>query len=45
MADAAGPYKSVAVEIAKGLTRESDYLFTLQLRDLLIKKAGLKIPL
>ena len=31
-------------QIAAELRRESDYLFTLQLRDYLIKKAGLKMP-
>ncbi len=36
--------KFVDEEIAKELSRESDYLFTLQLRDYLIKKAGLKMP-
>ncbi len=36
--------KFVDEEIGKELSRESDYLFTLQLRDYLIKKAGLKMP-
>ncbi len=31
-------------QIATELKRESDYLFTLQLRDFLIKKAGLQMP-
>lgn len=31
-------------EIGKELARESDYLFTLQLRDYLVKKAALKMP-
>ena len=31
-------------EIGKELSRESDYLFTLQLRDYLVKKAALKMP-
>ena len=33
----------VDAEISKELRRESDYLFTLQLRDFLLKKAGLTI--
>ncbi|MDE7077372.1 MAG: trigger factor, partial [Alistipes sp.] len=40
----AGLDKFVDEEIGKELSRESDYLFTLQLRDYLIKKAGLKMP-
>ena len=44
VADEAGLDKFVDEEIAKELARESDYLFTLQLRDYLIKKAGLKMP-
>ena len=31
-------------QIASELRRESDYLFTLQVRDYLVKKAGLKMP-
>lgn len=34
----------VDAEISKELRRESDYLFTLQLRDFLLKKAGLTMP-
>ena len=34
----------VDAEIGKELSRESDYLFTLQVRDYLVKKAGLKMP-
>ena len=34
----------VDAEIGRELRRESDYLFTLQLRDYLIAKAGLKMP-
>ena len=34
----------VDAEISKELRRESDYLFTLQLRDFLLKKADLKMP-
>ncbi len=34
----------VDAEISKELRRESDYLFTLQLRDFLLKKAGLIMP-
>ena len=34
----------VDAEISKELRRESDYLFTLQLRDFLWKKAGLTMP-
>ena len=34
----------VDAEISKELRRESDYLFTLQLRDFLLKKAGLPMP-
>lgn len=36
--------KFVDAEIQKELSRESDYLFTLQLRDYLIKKAALQMP-
>ena len=34
----------IDAQIASELRRESDYLFTLQLRDYLIEKAGLKMP-
>ena len=34
----------VDAEISKELRRESDYLFTLQLRDFLLKKVGLTMP-
>ncbi len=34
----------IDAQIAAELKRESDYLFTLQLRDYLVKKAGLKMP-
>ena len=34
----------VDAEISKELRRESDYLFTLQLRDFLLKNAGLTMP-
>lgn len=34
----------IDAEISKELCRESDYLFTLQLRDFLLKKAGLTMP-
>ena len=34
----------VDAEISKELRRESDYLFTLQVRDYLVKKADLKMP-
>ncbi len=36
--------KFVDEEIGRELSRESDYLFTLQLRDYLVKKAALKMP-
>lgn len=42
--DEAGLDAFVDAEIAKELTRESDYLFTLRLRDFLIEKAALKMP-
>ncbi len=42
--DEAGLDKFVDDEIQKELSRESDYLFTMQLRDYLIEKAGLKMP-
>lgn len=34
----------IDAQISSELRRESDYLFTLQLRDYLVKKAGLKMP-
>jgi len=34
----------VDAQISSELRRESDYLFTLQVRDYLVKKAGLKMP-
>lgn len=34
----------IDAQIASELRRESDYLFTLQVRDYLVKKAGLKMP-
>ena len=42
--DEAGLDAFVDTEIGKELSRESDYLFTLQLRDFLLKKADLKMP-
>lgn len=42
--DEAGLDKFVDDEIQKELSRESDYLFSMQLRDYLIRKAGLKMP-
>ena len=42
--DEAGLDKFIDEQIAAELRRESDYLFTLQLRDYLIKKADLKMP-
>lgn len=42
--DEAGLDKFVDEEIQKELSRESDYLFTMQLRDYLLKKADLKMP-
>lgn len=36
--------KFIDERIGQELSRESDYLFTLQLRDYLIEKAGLKMP-
>lgn len=36
--------KFIDEQIAGELARESDYLFTLQVRDYLIRKAGLKMP-
>ncbi len=36
--------KFIDERIEAELSRESDYLFTLQLRDYLVKKAGLKMP-
>ena len=35
---------ATALWIQKELSRESDFLFTIQLRDYLIKKAGLEMP-
>ena len=42
--DQAGLDKFIAAQIGQELRRESDYLFTLQLRDYLVKKAALKMP-
>ena len=42
--DAAGLDKFVDEEISAELARESDYLFTLQLRDYLLEKAALEMP-
>ena len=42
--DEAGFDKLIDEQIAAELRRESDYLFTLQLRDYLVKKADLKMP-
>ena len=42
--DEAGLDAFVDTEIGKELSRESDYLFTLQLRDFLLIKADLKMP-
>ena len=42
--DEASLDKFIDERIAAELSRESDYLFTLQLRNYLIKKAGLKMP-
>lgn len=42
--DEASLDKFIDERIGQELSRESDYLFTLQLRDYLIKKAGLKMP-
>ena len=36
--------KFIDTEIAAELSRESDYLFTLQLRDWLLEKAGMEMP-
>lgn len=44
VADEAGLDAFVDGEIGKELSRESDYLFTLQLRDYLLDKAALKMP-
>ena len=44
MTDEAGFDKFIDAQIESELRRESDYLFTLQLRDYLVKKAGLKMP-
>ena len=42
--DEAGFDRFIDTQIEAELRRESDYLFTLQLRDYLVKKAGLKMP-
>lgn len=42
--DEASLDKFIDERIGQELSRESDYLFTLQLRDYLIEKAGLKMP-
>ena len=42
--DEAGFDKFIDAQIEGELRRESDYLFTMQLRDYLVKKAGLKMP-
>lgn len=42
--DEAGLDKFIDARIEPELRRESDYLFTLQLRDYLVQKAGLKMP-
>ena len=42
--DEAGFDKLIDAQIESELRRESDYLFTLQLRDYLLKKADLKMP-
>ena len=42
--DEAGLDKFIDAQIGQELRRESDYLFTLQLRDYLVKKAALKMP-
>ena len=42
--DEAGFDKFIDAQIESELRRESDYLFTMQLRDYLVKKAGLKMP-
>ena len=42
--DAAGLDKFIDGEIEAELKRESDYLFTLQLRDFLLEKAALEMP-
>jgi len=42
--DEAGLDAFVDDQISKELARESDYLFTLRLRDFLLEKAGLKMP-
>ena len=44
VADQAGLDKFIDAQIGQELRRESDYLFTLQLRDYLVKKAALKMP-
>ena len=42
--DEAGLDKFIDAQIGQELRRESEYLFTLQLRDYLVKKAALKMP-
>ena len=42
--DEAGLDKFIDAQIEAELRRESDYLFTLQVRDYLVKKADLKMP-
>ncbi|WP_418992477.1 trigger factor [Alistipes sp.] len=42
--DEAGLDRFIDEEISRELSRESDYLFTLQLRDYLIRKAALPMP-
>ena len=42
--DEAGLDKFIDEQIGSELSRESDYLFTLQVRDYLVKKAGLDMP-
>ena len=44
VSDEAGFDKFIDAQIEGELRRESDYLFTMQLRDYLVKKAGLKMP-
>mgnify|MGYP002571747649 FL=1 len=44
VSDEAGFDKFIDAQIESELRRESDYLFTMQLRDYLVKKAGLKMP-
>ena len=44
VSDAAGLDKYIDAQIAEELSRESDYLFTLQLRNWLLDKAALEMP-